>query len=228
VVSRLEEIERRQPPGDETLLHGRLRVAGEQEPPPLERAEQHDRAVVDDAPVVRRACRDARRVRPEGDDLDPVENEAVAGGQPGPGHATCRGGAGERLEARPAARHPRLGQLAHPVSLEEERDPGQVVLVGVRDDDEVQPPVPGRQAGVEGDEQAIRVRAPVDQHPPARGPLDEDRIPLADIEHDHVGPAIGTGCRGEDHDCDRDSDEERRGTEEAPVEVPRRAAAAGP
>jgi hypothetical protein len=57
-----------------------------------------------------------------------------------------------------------------------------VVLVGVGQDEDVDPAVPGWQPPIELDEEAVRIRAGVDEHPTAVAALDEDRVALADVE----------------------------------------------
>jgi len=82
VVAGLEEIDRRQPAPHQRVLDVGLRVAGEQEPPSVVGAEQHDRAVVDDAAIVGGRGRDAVLIGPQHLDGHPVEHEAVPGGEP--------------------------------------------------------------------------------------------------------------------------------------------------
>ena len=52
VVARLEQVDRCEAPGDQSLLDVRLGVAGQQEPPTLEGSQQHDRRVVHGPAVV--------------------------------------------------------------------------------------------------------------------------------------------------------------------------------
>ena len=79
-----------------------------------------------------------------------------------------------------------------------------MVLVGMGQDDEVDPPVPRRHVGVEGDEEAVGVRAAVDEHPRATIAVDEDRIALADVEDGDPQPAVGPGRGDRDHRHERD------------------------
>ena len=83
----------------------------------------------------------------------------------------------------PGPRIPGLEDAADAVSLEEQGKTRDVILVRMGQDEDVDPPVPRRDALVELDEQPVGIRAAVDQHPAAAGTLDEDRIALADVEH---------------------------------------------
>ena len=50
--------------------------------------------------------------------------------------------------------------------------------------------VPRRQPPVELDEEPVRIRAAVDEHPSAAAALDEDRVALADVENRDPGGAV--------------------------------------
>ena len=94
---------------------------------------------------------------------------------------------------------PGLDDPPHPVALEQQRQTGDVVLVRVRQDDRVDPPVPRRDPPVERDEQPVGIGAAVDEQPPAARALDEDRVALPDIEDrdpgDAARPADDDGAR---------------------------------
>ena len=84
-----------------------------------------------------------------------------------------------------------------------------MVLVRVRQDDRVDPPVPRRDPLVEDDEEPVRVGAAVDEEPAAARALDEDRVALPDIEHAHPRDA---GRSADDHRAGHDDrDDERQG-----------------
>ncbi len=87
-----------------------------------------------------------------------------------------------------------------------------MVLVGMGQDEEVDPPVPRREPRVERDEQAVRVRAAVDQETTAATALDQDRVTLADVEDGHPDPPIRPIRR---RDEDHDDAEGQRGGDEA-------------
>ena len=68
-----------------------------------------------------------------------------------------------------------------------------MILVRVGQHEEVDPPIPGRDVRVEGDEEAIRIGAAVDEHPRAAVRVDEDRVALPDVEHRDPDPAVRRG-----------------------------------
>ena len=61
-----------------------------------------------------------------------------------------------------------------------------MVLVRVGQHDQVQPPIPRRDALIEERDEPIGVGAGVDQGAATVGALEKDRVTLADIEHRHV------------------------------------------
>jgi hypothetical protein len=92
------------------------------------------------------------------------------------------------------------------VTLEQQGEPGHVILVRVGQDQGVDPAIPRRDAAVEGDQQPVGIRTTVDQQPTAMRALDEDRVALSDIEDRDAR----RGCRagGNDAAGDRDGDDE--------------------
>ena len=79
------------------------------------------------------------------------------------------------------------------VPVEQQRQPGDVVLVRVAQDQRVDAAVPRRDAPVELDEQAVGIGAAVDQQSASPGALDEDRVALPDVEHGHARDAHRSG-----------------------------------
>jgi hypothetical protein len=65
-----------------------------------------------------------------------------------------------------------------------------VILVRVAQDEDIDPAVPGRNPGVELEDQAIGIGSAVDQHSPAPIAIDQDRVALADIENGDVDPTV--------------------------------------
>jgi hypothetical protein len=62
-------------------------------------------------------------------------------------------------------------------------------------DQDVDPPIPGRDPGVELDDQALGIGSAVDQQPAAPVALDQDRVPLADVEDRDMDPPVrGSAC----------------------------------
>ena len=67
-----------------------------------------------------------------------------------------------------------------------------MVVVRVRQDDRVEPSIPGRHVPIQDVEENAAVGAAVDQDPAAAVSLEEDRVALADVEDDHVDGAVGS------------------------------------
>jgi hypothetical protein len=188
----LQEVDRRQPGGHQLGIHVLLEVAHEEEPSRTDRAEQHDRRVVDGLAVVERPGGDRARDGPQDSDGDLVQSQAVARGEP-------------------SARRNAVGQLGHPgrvpralagqaglvhrtdgIAIQEQAEPRDVVLVGMRQDHDVDPPIPGRQPLTERNEQPTRVRPTVDEHPATMPAVDEDGVALPDVEDHDVRHAAGS------------------------------------
>ena len=130
--------------------------------------------------------------------------------------AAARRGAelpGERAVAGSRSAHARLVDPADPVPVEEERHPGDVVLVRMGQDEDVDPAVPRRQPAIELDEQPVRIGAAVDEHPSAAAALDEDRVALADVEDRDPGGAVRS--MGEGRGRGRQPPRPRRGSRAA-------------
>lgn len=85
---------------------------------------------------------------------------------------------------------------------------GDVILVGVGEHEQVDPPVPWRQTLLERDEESVRVRATVDEQASAPAALDEDRITLPDVEDGDPGDAVRTVCDGEPDGGDRSREDD--------------------
>jgi hypothetical protein len=79
--------------------------------------------------------------------------------------------------------HPGLEHPPDAVSPEDPDEPRDVILVGMGQHDNVDPPVPGRHLLVESDEEPVRIRPAVDEHPCATAAFDQDRVALAHIKH---------------------------------------------
>ncbi len=191
VVGDLEDLDAGESTGDEDRVDVLLDVAGEQEPASVDFTEQDDRDIVDRRAGVGRLVRDRAPVRPEDAEADLVEGEPVAGRKLVDAPPACPQLRPEGGVPRPGPAHPRLEQAADAIALEQERQAGDVVLMGVAEDDEVEPPIPGRQAGIEGDDQATGVWSAVDEQAAAAPALDEDRVALADVEDRQVSAVVG-------------------------------------
>ena len=191
-MGHLQEVHPWQAVGHQLGVEVLLEVAHQQESPEAGVSEQHDRDVVDGLPVVERRRRDVARRGPEDPERDLVQPEAIARAQRSVRrHAIGEGGTPGCI-ARAHAGEARLVRDPDAVPLEEQAEARDMILVGMREDDDVDPAVPRRQALVERDEQAARIRSAVDQHPPAATAFHEDRVTLAHVEDDDVRDSTGS------------------------------------
>jgi hypothetical protein len=179
----LEEVDVRQVILQERWIDALLDVAHEQHTTVTDLAEQHDRHVVDPRAAVGRRRRDLAADRPQDAQADVVDVEAIIGRETQPDRRTRSSQVAQPCRiARSRAAHPRLEHPTDLVALEQQRETGDVVLVRMAEDDGVDPPVPGRDAGVEDDHQAVRIGAAVDEQTASARTLDEDGVALADVE----------------------------------------------
>ncbi|HEU4672497.1 MAG TPA: hypothetical protein VFS32_06310 [Candidatus Limnocylindrales bacterium] len=159
----LEEVDARQAAPDQGRFDRLLDVAREEHPLAAERAEEDDRDVVDRAAVVGRGHRDRARVGPEDAEAEVVDPESVAGLETiGPEMRVTQLGL-ERLVRGTGALHPGLEERPDAVAGEECRKAAGMVLVGVRQDDDVEAAIPRRDPRVERVEQRSGGRAAVDE-----------------------------------------------------------------
>jgi hypothetical protein len=225
VVGHLDQVDVGESARDEDRIDSVLRVPGEQEPLSAERAEQHDRDVVDAGPRVGRGARHGDPVRPEDVERDVVEGEPIAGRQDVAVQAPPGQGGLERGIAGTGAGHSRVHEPPDPVTLDQQRETGDVVFVRVREHDEVDPAVPWRDPRVEGHEEPIRVRSAVHEQPATPRGLDKDRVALADVERDDVEAAVRAGRRRHGHRGDSERQDDRKGPDYT-VRAQRRSAGA--
>ena len=121
--------------------------------------------------------------RPQDAQPDLVDREPVAGGErQAHGRARPRRAAAARPRSRARAAHPRLEDARDAVALEQQGEPGDVVLVRVGQDRRRRSADPTAGSAVERDEQPVGIRSAVDEQPPAARALDEDRVALPDVE----------------------------------------------
>jgi hypothetical protein len=183
VMRHLEQIHARQVRSEEYRVDLLFDVAHQQESPATHPALEYHRHVVDPGATVGWVERNVAADRPEHPHGDLVHRQAIAGGDPG---ALRSAAARELAQPRgipwPWPAHPWFEHTVHVIPGEEEGESGHMVLVGVRKDDRVDPPVPGWEASIQGDQEAVRVGSAVDQQPPAARSLDQDGIALADVE----------------------------------------------
>jgi hypothetical protein len=169
-----------------------LDVAGQQELAALDRAEQHDRHVVDAGPGVGWLERDLAAARPQDLEADLVDGDPITRREQQAGRSTIAGqfGGPGRIPGSRAA-HAGLEDLIDPVSAQQQRETRDMVLVRMRQDDRIEPAIPGRDQAVELNQQPVGVRTAVDQEAAAARALDEDRVALADVEHGDGGRSCG-------------------------------------
>ena len=183
MVGDLEEIEPRQAGGEQVRVDVLLDVARQQETACPDPTEQHDRHVVDARPAIRRFERDLAGDRPQDRHLDLVDIEPIAGGQSAPFWGTR---APKSIEPggipRAWSACPGFEDAADAIPIEQPRQPADMVLVRVRQDDGVEPAIPRRKMSVERDQQSVGVRSAVDEQATTARPFHEDGITLADIE----------------------------------------------
>ena len=196
---------------DEVVVLVLFEVAREQDALAPDGHSQDDRRVVDDTPA--RGChgRDLVQRRPDDLDVGIAEPERVALDEPVASHAEAFRGQAQLPDACALAGHASLADARDAVAG---REPGQspgVVLVGMREDDEVDAPVPEWQALVEPADEQVRIRPAVDEHPRATG-FEEDGIALADVEDADLEPARGSGDEDRAEDDDEASAGEEHGT----------------
>jgi hypothetical protein len=190
VVGHLEKVDAGKTGCEQLGVDRLLHVAHEQEPSGADPPVEDHRHVVDAGPAVRRILRHAATDRPQHAHFDLINREPIAGSD----RATLRMVVMRqlrqpRLVTGARAAHARLQHARHVVSPQQQRQACHVVLVRVRQDDRVDPPVPGRDPSIQRDQQAIGVRAAVDQQPAAARALDKDRVTLADVEDGDPGRA---------------------------------------
>jgi hypothetical protein len=172
VVGDLEQVEPGQAARQQDRIDLLLDVAGQQEALLAERAEQDDRDVVDRRAAIGRGARDGVAVGPQDPQVDRIEPQPVTRGEQ-LGRSGLQGEIGpERVVGRSRPDHPGLEDPADSVGLDQPGQAAGVVLVRVAQDQDVDPPIPGRDPGVELDDQALGIGSAVDQQP---GRLDRPR-----------------------------------------------------
>ena len=191
-----------------------LHVSHEQEPAGAEPKVQDDRRVVDGATHGWRPRGHLPASRPPGQGGRVVDAQAVAGSEPSREASLLPQPLAECGVPRAGAQHPVLRHAPDVIALHEQRHPRHVVLVRMRQDQQVEAAVPRRQPGVEHGDETVGIRAPIDQHARASRPFHEDRIPLAHIQDGHRESrcAMARDRDGADqHErCDPDAHREHR------------------
>ena len=78
--------------------------------------------------------------------------------------------------------HPWLEHPADGVAREQSGEPRHVILVRMRQDDDVEAAIPSRDVLIEGDEQPVGIGPAIDEQPAPARRLQQDRVTLPDIE----------------------------------------------
>jgi hypothetical protein len=181
-----------------------LHVTGQQHPSSPVADVQHDRDVVDAPPFIRRPKRHLTGTWPEDPDGDAVQAQRVTRREQ---HTACRRssqGMTERPIPRPCPDHARIGHHRHAVAFQEQRQAGCVVLVRMRQDSEVQPSVPGRDAFVKESQESIGIGASIDQHARAAWALHEHGVALPHVQDRDPQATIRAATRqgaGQEQEC---------------------------
>jgi hypothetical protein len=208
--------------GQEQLgVDGLFDIAGEQETLRAVAQIQHDRDVVDARTVVRRIQGNRAAQRPSGGDVRAVQPQPVAGREDAVEAVLVADLAKELAIPGTRPAHPGLGKTSDPISLEQERQARDVVLVRMSQHDHVKSPIPWRKPRIEDLEEAIRIRAAIDKDPSAARSFEQDRVALPDVQHGHRQTrATGVGERRNDEREDR----QRRGDSQCCSDGPCRTA----
>ena len=186
VVRHFEQVDVWKVVCQQTRIDLLLDVPHEQEPSRPDLTEQYDRHVVDAAAAVRRHRGDLAADRPQHTQRDLIDGQAIACGQAesdravGSSQLPQPGGV-----SRSRAAHAGFEDARDVVALQEEGEPGDVILVRMREDQGIDPTIPWRDAAIECDQQSVRIWTAIDEESPAARALDEDGIALADIEDRH-------------------------------------------
>ncbi len=164
MVGHLEQVDVWQALGEELRVDGLLDVTHQEEATRPDLAEQDDRHVVDTGAAVGRLAGHLAPDRPEDAERDLVDLQSIARGEA----ATDRR-AGARQPGKPcrvAGTWPDHAGFEHPadvVAIEQQRHPGDMVLVRMGQDQRVDPTIPRRDSSIERHEQPVRIRAAVDE-----------------------------------------------------------------
>ena len=206
MVGDLEHVNPGNAAGEKDRVDALLDVAGEEEPLRAERPEEDDRHVVDARAGVGRLRRHRTRVGPQDAETDIVEAEPVTGAEPARPATLLREPRRPGTVAGARAAHPGFHHPADPISREQQGEPRDVVLVRVTEDEQVDPPIPRWQVGIERDEESVRLGSAVDEEARPAIAVDEDRVTLADVEHGD--PYVTVRARRDDRPETPDADDE--------------------
>jgi hypothetical protein len=191
VVGDLQQVHPGQSAADELRVDLLLDIAGKQEAVGTGLRQEDDRHVVDGGAAVRRPFRHPVRVGPEHLEADPIEAQAVASDQPAARWATGPQGRRPGLVAGTWPERPGLVDAADAVAREQRGQSSHVVLVRVRQHEDVDAAIPRRQSLVERDQESSRVGPAIDQEATAPPTLDQDAVALTDVKDHDAGDPVG-------------------------------------
>jgi hypothetical protein len=112
-----------------------------------------------------------------------VEREMLAGTRERHGYAGVGSIGQQAVVCRVLERDPAVEHGSDVESGENVDQPGDMVLVRVGQDEQVDPAREEGKVGAETAEGQLRVRPAIDQHRCARRGLDQDRVALSDVQH---------------------------------------------
>ena len=191
MVSDLQHVDRRQQvAGEQGGLNRRFGIPGEQSRKAAMAQQEHDRSVVDVAV----------RQRSPSIHLAGIENLDRCGRVkrhhlPRPSNCqrdrrVCRVGQ-QAIVGRIFVTESGVQDCADAEALENLQQAGDVVLVWMAQDEQVDASREEGQVRAQPPQRELRVRAAIHKHGCAARSLDQNGVALADIEHGHVQPAIG-------------------------------------
>lgn len=204
----LENVDSPQAALDEERVEILLEISRQEEALASDRAHQHDRGVVDDGALVDGHLGNGAPIGPQHVDRESVEPQPIAGRKLGRIDPDPLQPSPPRTISRAGSDRARLEDPLDAVTTGESREPRDVVLVGMGQDDEIDPPIPRWQPLIEPDAQPIGIRAAVHEQPAPARPGDQDRIALPHVEDfDRQRPVRQPGEHGRPgrgHDRQRD------------------------
>lgn len=181
MVRDLEQVDGRQVSAKEDGVHPLLDVAREQQSMSSDVAQQDDREVVDLGPAIGRPGRDRSRIRPQDAKSELVDGQPITGRERGSTDVTDDQACPQGRIVRAQADQPGLEHAPDRIAIDQGDEPGDMVGVRVRHDHDVDPPIPGREALVQGDQEPARIRPTVDQETSSPATLNQDRVALAHV-----------------------------------------------
>jgi hypothetical protein len=186
--------------GEQVVVAVLLEVSGQEGPLPPEAERQHDGGVVHGAPDRWRHGRQDLQWWPQHVDPRGAEAEGVALREADTRHAEAFGGRTKRPRPCAISGHAGLGDAPHAIARHECPEAAGMVLVRVREQDEVDAAVPDGDPLIEPAHEQVGVGAPIHQDPSTASGLEQDRVTLADVEDGDAQLRRRTGDEDEAED----------------------------